>query len=184
MGSGFEVNFDFYMFLSFVDQFMLDLDDAFGIFSPMGGWTRAVYPEFYRQKILDKLYKKYKNKKRVTKTLYYFKKQNYINTKVVDGQRVFYLSPHGYSKILKIKLKLKRKKLKKDGKYRIIIFDIPEKEKLKREYFRKGLKCLGFQQLQKSVWVSPYDVFKELRLFAEDCRLTENVKYILATKIE
>ncbi len=35
----------------------------------------------------------------------------------------------------------------------IVIFDIPEKQKVKRYWLRVELKILGFKQLQKSVWI-------------------------------
>lgn len=47
-----------------------------------------------------------------------------------------------------------RRKLTKDGKIRILVFDIPEKEKRRRDYFRRHLRLLGFKPFQKSVWVS------------------------------
>jgi len=43
---------------------------------------------------------------------------------------------------------------KPDGKFRIIMFDIPEKLKMNRNFFRKHLVDLGFKMQQKSVWIS------------------------------
>ncbi|MCX8015960.1 MAG: helix-turn-helix transcriptional regulator [Patescibacteria group bacterium] len=40
-----------------------------------------------------------------------------------------------------------------DGKLRIIIFDIPEKERFKRNWLRAILTYLDFKMLQKSVWI-------------------------------
>lgn len=54
---------------------------------------------------------------------------------------------------------------KKDGLFRVLIFDIEETEKLKRELLRKKLKEFGFRMIQRSVFVSPYaceDGVKEL----------------------
>lgn len=39
----------------------------------------------------------------------------------------------------------------------IVIFDIPEDQKVTRERFREYLKSLGYSQLQKSVWVCQSD---------------------------
>ena len=41
---------------------------------------------------------------------------------------------------------------KKDGKVRIVIFDIPESERRKRAWLRAQLVACDFGQLQKSVW--------------------------------
>lgn len=42
---------------------------------------------------------------------------------------------------------------KKDGVPRLVIFDIPEKERKKRDTIRFELVAHGFKQLQKSVWI-------------------------------
>lgn len=46
------------------------------------------------------------------------------------------------------------KRRKSDGKKRIIIFDIPEKMKVKRNAFRRHLIDLGFKMEQQSAWLS------------------------------
>lgn len=59
----------------------------------------------------------------------------------------------------------KPRKRKWDGQWRMIIFDIPEKKRKYRDYLRQMLKTLGFKELQKSIWVTPYpipDFLKEL----------------------
>jgi DNA-binding PadR family transcriptional regulator len=40
-----------------------------------------------------------------------------------------------------------------DDKLKVIIFDVPEKEKYKREWLRAALAALGFSFLQQSVWI-------------------------------
>jgi DNA-binding transcriptional regulator PaaX len=42
-----------------------------------------------------------------------------------------------------------------DGKWRIVIFDIPEKERMFRDILREHLYALDFFKLQHSVFVSP-----------------------------
>ncbi len=53
------------------------------------------------------------------------------------------------------------------AKLRLVIFDIPETEKRKREWLRAALRRLGFQPLQKSVWVGnialPEEFLHDLR---------------------
>lgn len=44
-----------------------------------------------------------------------------------------------------------------DKKWYVVIFDIPESLKYKRDIFRQKLKQLGFGQLQQSVWISPFN---------------------------
>jgi len=53
-----------------------------------------------------------------------------------------------------------------DGKFRILVFDIPEKYKGWREWLRHELILMQFQQLQKSVYIGkfplPADFYKTL----------------------
>jgi CRISPR-associated endonuclease Cas2 len=54
-----------------------------------------------------------------------------------------------------------------DKKWRMVIFDIPNKFVKAREALRKKLKELGFYQLQKSVWAYPYPCQDEILFVAE-----------------
>ncbi|GEM_PF-1147765 len=49
-----------------------------------------------------------------------------------------------------------------DGKWRMVVFDIPEQRKRYRDSLRAQLNYFGFLQLQKSVWVTPFRVDEEL----------------------
>lgn len=71
-----------------------------------------------------------------------------------------------------------------DKKWRIVIFDIPEKYKRMREIFRDHLKMMGFYMLQKSVWVHPYPCESEIEFLRQIYNVGINVTYILAQRIE
>lgn len=81
-------------------------------------------------------------------------------------------------------------KEKWDGNWRVLIFDIPEKAKRLRDDLRAIIAILGFKQLQKSVWISPYKIPKfisdSLRegLFKNWIRIMEvkNINYDLDLK--
>lgn len=49
-----------------------------------------------------------------------------------------------------------------DGKWRLFIFDIPEKSRLARDLLRRKLKDLGMYNIQRSVFAYPYDCRTEL----------------------
>lgn len=52
-----------------------------------------------------------------------------------------------------------------DGYWRVVIYDIPEKENALRDRLRRELKYLGFKFMQKSVWATAAPVEKELEIF-------------------
>jgi CRISPR-associated endonuclease Cas2 len=72
-----------------------------------------------------------------------------------------------------------------DHNWRVIIFDIKEKQRLKREALRGKLKELGLFKLQDSVWVCPYDFQKEVSILRNFFGLGKNeMKIIIASNIE
>jgi len=51
---------------------------------------------------------------------------------------------------------------KKDGVWKLVIFDIKEKKKKVRNILRSQLKRLLFKKWQNSIWISPYVLPKEV----------------------
>ena len=71
----------------------------------------------------------------------------------------------------KLRLNIKTKEKEWDGKYRLVLFDIPEENRAIRDLLRNKLKELGFIGWQKSVFFSKEDVTNELRKFFEETDL-------------
>jgi len=71
------------------------------------------------------------------------------------------LTKEGREKLIRI-LPFWHEPKKWDGKWYLVIFDIPEKIRLKRDIFREDLRKLGFGQLQASVWISPYNYLNNI----------------------
>jgi len=66
-----------------------------------------------------------------------------------------------------------------DGKWRMVIFDIPERFKKAREALRHKLKDLGFYQFQKSVFVYPYECRNEIDFVSSFFGINKYVSYLL-----
>jgi DNA-binding transcriptional regulator PaaX len=71
-----------------------------------------------------------------------------------------------------------------DKKWRLLIFDIPERRRRTRTLVRQTLMNLGFYRLQDSVWVYPYDCEELIVLLKADFRIGKDLLYILADKVE
>ena len=71
-----------------------------------------------------------------------------------------------------------------DKKWRVIIFDIPEKKKRVREQVRLILSTAGFIRLQDSVWVYPYDCEDIIGLLKADLGVGKNILYMIVDEIE
>ncbi len=76
------------------------------------------------------------------------------------------------------------KPAKWDNKWRILIFDIKEKNRRTRDNIRRILVSIGFVRLQNSVWVYPYDCEDLVNLLKADFKIGRELLYIIADKIE
>ncbi len=129
--------------------------------------------------------KKY-SKKQVSNALAKLKRKKFIKIiREKNGKTTVKLTNLGRKRILKMALdsvSIKKPKLW-DGKWRIIIFDIPIKYNSAREALRGKMKTLGFKQLQKSVWVIPYECEDEILFISEMFKVEEYVEIIKAEKL-
>jgi len=74
--------------------------------------------------------------------------------------------------------------LKWDKKWRVIIFDIPEKKRKVRDQIRVLFKSAGFYLLQDSVWVYPYDCEDVLTLLKSEMGVGKNILYLIVDELE
>lgn len=71
-----------------------------------------------------------------------------------------------------------------DKKWRLILFDVPASESVKRNAFRALIKRLGAIMLQKSVWIYPHDCTDEITLLKNFFELDEDhVRLVVADSI-
>ncbi|OGF78037.1 CRISPR-associated endonuclease Cas2 [Candidatus Giovannonibacteria bacterium RIFCSPLOWO2_02_FULL_43_11b] len=68
-----------------------------------------------------------------------------------------------------------------DGKWRIVIFDVPETRKKTRDSLRGHLKRLGFYEFQKSVFAIPYPCEDEITILTNLLDLKDSVRYLEST---
>lgn len=79
----------------------------------------------------------------------------------------------------------KVKKPKKwDKKWRVVIFDIPEKRKQLRGEVRTILTGIGFVRLQDSVWIYPYNCEEFVVLLKAELGLGRDVLYLIVDRVE
>lgn len=88
-----------------------------------------------------------------------------------DGTITLTLTEQGkrqarYSDLFGSTIQVKRPK-KWDGLWRLVLFDIPEKQRMFRDVLRNHLKIMGFQELQQSVFIFPFPCEKEITCLTE-----------------
>jgi len=64
-----------------------------------------------------------------------------------------------------------------DGKWRVVLYDVPEKRKKAREALRKKLKELGFYEFQKSIFLHPFPCREEIDFIVEFFEVRSCVHY-------
>ena len=118
-------------------------------------------------------------------SIYRLKHRNLVVGERRGKNVVFMLTEEGSRVAKRLQLKLQMaKKGKWDGKWRIMIFDIPEKLRGKRDLLRKELISFGFMQLQKSVWTYPYPLPTEFKELWNETGISHHYLIIEASKIE
>ncbi|KKS64482.1 MAG: Repressor in ring oxydation complex/ phenylacetic acid degradation pathway related protein (PaaX) [Candidatus Daviesbacteria bacterium GW2011_GWA2_42_7] len=98
-----------------------------------------------------------------------------------DKELIFRLTDQGRDKALWQKIKESRDKW--DGKWRLVVWDIPEKRRVARDLLRFKLKQLGFTQWQKSVWASKINCTEVLRNFIKQVGIEDWVMIIESDNI-
>jgi DNA-binding transcriptional regulator PaaX len=71
-----------------------------------------------------------------------------------------------------------------DKKWRVLIFDIPERQRTQRNKIRATLQSFGFLRLQGSVWVYPHDCEDLVALLKADLHIGKNLLYMVVDALE
>lgn len=71
-----------------------------------------------------------------------------------------------------------------DGKWRVLIFDIPDHRGQLRARVRATLSAIGFIRLQNSVWIYPYDCEDAITLLKADFKVGKDILYLVVEALE
>jgi len=101
-----------------------------------------------------------------------------------NGRAVVRLTNKGEKQLDWHRTKEREIKEKWDGHYRLVAFDVPEHRRGIRNKLRKELLDFGFVQLQRSIWLYPYDCQEFVDLLKADLHIGKDVLIIKANNIE
>ena len=71
-----------------------------------------------------------------------------------------------------------------DQRYRLVMFDVPEKRKRTRDLLRREMREVGFLRIQDSAWLYPYDCEEFVALLKADLHIGKDVLYAVIESIE
>jgi CRISPR-associated endonuclease Cas2 len=154
--------------LTFTSQLLLFLLAAEDVLTPL------MSPYELRKRALFGSRQSYRN------TLNKFIRKGWIKYAEENGEKRMVLTQEGVLEALLTKAMMPEPE-EWDGKWRIVMFDIPEEQKEKRHLLRTLLKKNNFYQLQASVYIYPYPLNREAKRYLEETGL---IKYIRMIKVE
>ena len=131
--------------------------------------------------------KNFRRKKYLNNSIGRLQKNGLIRFETNDeGKKFVKLTRKGEERLAKYKigdLKIKRP-FRWDKKWRVVIFDIKEKKRNRRDLLRSILDRLGFVRLQNSVWIFPYECKELVIMLKSNLFLGKDVLYMTVEKIE
>ncbi len=128
-------------------------------------------------------YRKEMGRQKFDRFMYYLKRSNYIKVDNVGNNKAVVLTKKGLFKALRIKFKKEDRIEREDGKWIMVIFDIPKNNAKARYLLRSILVGLGYKLFQQSVWVCPYEVSEKTEALLQIYSLDKYVKIFLIEKI-
>ena len=131
----------------------------------------------YRRSTRDYLERRSIDRNDFLRKIYYWRERGLIETFVENKERYIELTLKGKNILKEVVFNNLKIDIPKrwDGKWRMVIFDIPEENKNSRDIVREKLKQIGFLRIQKSVYLFPYECTKEIVFLAERLDIKNNV---------
>ena len=100
-----------------------------------------------------------------------------------NGQTFIQLTQKGKIDVLLKKLEHGQTK-NWDGKWRLMIWDIPETSRQKRDQIRWFIKRLHFFLLQKSVFITPYEMSKDTVDYLVESGLMDYIRFLRVDRLD
>ena len=121
-----------------------------------------------------------------TKKIHYLKEKGLIRKFSENKTTYLELTPKGKKRVENLVLAniIIERPIEWDRRWRVVMFDIPEKEKLLRHAIRRQLYKLGFKQVQKSVFVYPFECSQEINFICNHLGGRQYLKYMISDIIE
>lgn len=117
------------------------------------------------------------------KSVHNLKKRGVVKIFQKNGEKLIQLTAKGQIEALLAKA-VTPVKQKWDGKWRLILFDIPESSRDKRDLIRWILKKNNFIKLQASVFISPYAIRREAIEYLKKTKLIDYIRILRSDELD
>ena len=136
------------------------------------------------RRLMDHYLQDRRRRQQFYQAVYALKQRGYLQEQVLGSSEGYVLSPLGERKLHFIRLgaRTERPKLPA-GQWLMVFFDVPEEQRKTRDLLRSGLRRLGFEPLQRSVWATRYRVGRELHELVSLLRARRYAKPLLVREL-
>lgn len=125
------------------------------------------------------------NKRDLGRIIKRLEKQDMISISEADGKTKIEITDKGKRRLLEYDFEnIELQAKKRDGKWRLVMFDIPNSKKSARDSFRKKLLQLGLIKLQKSIFVCAFPCKKEIDFLCHFLDISDYVSLVVLDRIE
>jgi len=127
-----------------------------------------------------------KERNKIRRAFKNLEKQHLVSMHTKNGKDVIKITEKGKKRFLRYEFEdlMVKKPNKWNGKWHIVVFDIPSRFEKTRKIFRFKLDQFGFKNYQKSVFITPYECKDEINFISEYLHLSKYVKYITVDRID
>lgn len=125
-------------------------------------------------------------RRRVSEAVSRLRRKGFIEWKNNNGVWRMRLTEQGRRHVARARLRMMSipRPRRWDGRWRFVMFDIPEEQRSLRRHLRSLIIQLGFYRFQDSVWVYPYDCEEVITLLKVELGTNNNLLYVVADAVE
>lgn len=116
----------------------------------------------------------------------YLKRHGLIQTFVENKEEYIEITKSGIDKIDHLQEDMRQisRPDKWDGKWRVVLFDIPNSKKVNRDMLRMKILKLGFIKVQESIYVYPFECTKEISAICSRLDISQYVLIMVSDIIQ
>ncbi|MED1472464.1 phenylacetic acid degradation operon negative regulatory protein PaaX [Bacillus salipaludis] len=111
-------------------------------------------------------------------------KQGWIQSEKIENRSYYFLTKQGIDRIEEAGNRIfKLHPSEWDGKWRVLMYTIPEEKRQIRDELRQELLWSGFGSFSNACWISPNNLEKEVKLLIEKYDINEYVDFFVSEYI-
>lgn len=111
-------------------------------------------------------------------------KQGWLQSEKKGNKSYYFLTKQGEKRILEAGKRIfKLKPRKWDGKWRVLLYTIPEEDRHIRDELRKELQWSGFGSFTNGCWISPNRMVEEVKAIIQKYNIENHVELFLSDHV-